>query len=44
MSFKADLAANPGRFNIFEMGGFTVMLDYGHNKASWCSYRYAETL
>lgn len=35
MSFKPDLAANPGRFNIFEMGGFTVMLDYGHNKASY---------
>jgi cyanophycin synthetase len=35
MSFTPDLAANPGRLNIFDMGGFTVMLDYGHNKASY---------
>jgi len=35
MSFRPDLAANPGRFNIFDMGGFSVMLDYGHNKAGY---------
>jgi cyanophycin synthetase len=35
MSFRPDLAANPGRFNIFDMGSFSVMLDYGHNKAGY---------
>mgnify|MGYP001166967578 FL=1 len=35
MSFKPDLDANPGRFNIFDMGEFSVMLDYGHNKAGY---------
>lgn len=35
MSFKPDLEVNPGRLNIFDMGGFTVMLDYGHNKAGY---------
>ncbi|MGE5613945.1 MAG: cyanophycin synthetase [Bacillota bacterium] len=35
MSFKPDLVSNPGRFNIFDMGDFTVMLDYAHNAAGY---------
>ncbi len=34
-SFRPDVTTNPGRFNIFDMGGFTVMLDYGHNIAGY---------
>jgi cyanophycin synthetase len=34
-SFKPDEVLNPGRFNIFEMGSFKVMLDYGHNPAGY---------
>ena len=34
-SFKPDIDTNPGRFNIFEMGKFSVMLDYGHNPAGY---------
>ena len=33
--FKPDTAINPGRFNMFQIGSFTVMLDYGHNKAGY---------
>jgi cyanophycin synthetase len=33
--FKPDTSTNPGRFNIFEMDGFSVMLDYGHNFAGY---------
>lgn len=29
--FRADTAVNPGRLNIIESGGFTIVLDYGHN-------------
>lgn len=35
ISFKPNLSTNPGRFNIFDMGGFSVMLDYGHNVAGY---------
>lgn len=35
LSFRPDMDTNPGRFNIFDMGGFTVMLDYGHNTAGY---------
>ncbi len=34
-SFKPDSVLNPGRFNIFDIGGFKVMLDYGHNPAGY---------
>ncbi|MEN6316991.1 MAG: cyanophycin synthetase [Clostridiaceae bacterium] len=34
-SFKPDISTNPGRFNIFDMGNFSVMLDYGHNPAGY---------
>ncbi|MDP4092820.1 MAG: cyanophycin synthetase [Bacillota bacterium] len=34
-TFRPDLKLNPGRFNIFEMGNFKVMLDYGHNSAGY---------
>ena len=31
-SFYCDEEGNPGRFNIFNIGGVSVILDYGHNK------------
>lgn len=34
-SFKPDLVLNPGRFNIFKIGSFKVLLDYGHNPAGY---------
>lgn len=34
-SFKPDLETNPGRFNLFDMGSFKVMLDYSHNTAGY---------
>ena len=30
-SFAADLKKVPGRFNLLEIGGATVIIDYGHN-------------
>ena len=30
-SFKCDEESNPGRFNVFEVNGGKVVLDYGHN-------------
>ena len=30
-----DSSSNPGRFNVFDMGEFKVMLDYGHNPAGF---------
>ncbi|MFZ5967061.1 MAG: cyanophycin synthetase [Bacillota bacterium] len=35
MSFKPDIEMNPGRFNIFDMGYFKVMIDYGHNHGGY---------
>lgn len=29
--FQTDVSTNPGRFNIFELKGFKVIVDYGHN-------------
>ncbi len=26
---------NPGRFNLYHIGGVRVMIDYGHNRAAW---------
>ncbi|MCX7708757.1 MAG: cyanophycin synthetase [Clostridia bacterium] len=34
-TFKPDLKTNPGRFNMFDMGNFKVMLDYSHNIAGY---------
>lgn len=34
-SFKPDTVSNPGRFNLFDVGSFKVMLDYGHNPAGY---------
>jgi cyanophycin synthetase len=33
--FQPDERDNPGRFNIFQMDGYKVMLDYGHNVAGY---------
>jgi cyanophycin synthetase len=33
-SFGADLDKSPGRFNLLELHGATVIVDYGHNPAS----------
>jgi cyanophycin synthetase len=35
MTFKPDIDSNPGRFNVFDLGEFKVMLDYGHNAAGY---------
>ncbi|WP_010681140.1 cyanophycin synthetase [Acetivibrio cellulolyticus] len=35
VSFLPDTSSNPGRFNIFDMGEFKVMLDYSHNPAGF---------
>lgn len=35
ISFKSDISSNPGRFNIFDVGGINVMLDYGHNTVGY---------
>ncbi len=34
-TFMTDPVTNPGRFNIFDMGEFKVMLDYGHNPSGY---------
>lgn len=34
-TFNPDIKSNPGRFNIFNLGDFRVMLDYGHNPAGY---------
>ena len=34
-TFQPDVELNPGRFNIFDMGEFRVMLDYSHNIAGY---------
>jgi len=30
-TFRADQISNPGRFNVFDLNKFKVILDYGHN-------------
>jgi cyanophycin synthetase len=30
-NFETDAVCNPGRFNIYDLGDFKVILDYGHN-------------
>ncbi len=35
LDFNSDENFNPGRFNIFEMGCFRVVVDYGHNEAGY---------
>jgi len=35
LTFSTDQKNNQGRFNIFELDNFSVMLDYGHNPASY---------
>ncbi|HEY9062874.1 MAG TPA: cyanophycin synthetase [Pseudobacteroides sp.] len=34
-TFIPDERLNPGRFNLFDMGDFKVLLDYGHNPAGF---------
>lgn len=34
-TFHPDTQLNPGRFNIFDMGTFKVMIDYSHNIAGY---------
>jgi len=33
-TFGSDMEKTPGRFNLFEIGGATVIVDYGHNPSS----------
>lgn len=35
-NFVTDVAGNPGRFNMYDLGDFKVILDYGHNLDSYC--------
>lgn len=35
LSFVSDEINNPGRLNIFKVGGFRVVVDYGHNEAGY---------
>ena len=34
-SFYSDELQNPGRFNVFNIKNFRVVVDYGHNIASY---------
>jgi len=34
-SFRCDINTNPGRFNLFEIADFKVLVDYGHNYACY---------
>ncbi|OPX45615.1 cyanophycin synthetase [Ruminiclostridium hungatei] len=34
-TFRPDIELNPGRFNLFDMGAFKVMIDYSHNIAGY---------
>jgi cyanophycin synthetase len=36
-TFVADFEHTPGRFNLFDFNGATVILDYGHNTSSLAS-------
>ena len=36
-SFTSDAQVNPGRFNLFDMGYFKVLVDYAHNIAGYKS-------
>ncbi len=37
LGFYSDEDYNPGRFNIFEIGNFRVVLDYGHNEEGFAN-------
>jgi cyanophycin synthetase len=37
MSFQPDATANTGRLNLFDMGDFQVLIDYGHNQSGYQS-------
>ncbi|HWP97368.1 MAG TPA: cyanophycin synthetase [Syntrophomonadaceae bacterium] len=37
MTFKPDPFINAGRFNLFDLGEFQVLLDYGHNPSGYQS-------
>ena len=34
-TFAADMDKVPGRFNLLEINGATVIVDYGHNATRW---------
>ena len=36
-TFGSDIQTSPGRFNLFEYNGATVIIDYGHNISSLVS-------
>ncbi len=35
MSFQADTTVNTGRLNLFDMGNYQVLIDYGHNQSGY---------
>jgi cyanophycin synthetase len=44
-TFASEMDTLPGRFNLFEIGGATVIFDYGHNVSSLaCLLEVVETL
>lgn len=45
LSFRADPRSNAGRLNLFDLGKFQVMLDYGHNLSGYqCAIQLAQSL
>lgn len=36
-TFFPDIRTNPGRFNIFDMSNYKLILDYGHNPAGYAA-------
>lgn len=45
MSFKPDPVANAGRFNLFDLGDFRVLLDYGHNLSGYqCVSQFVKSM
>lgn len=44
-SFMPDMYFNAGRLNLFNMGGFKVLMDYGHNLSGYDAViRFAKTM
>lgn len=37
LNFNVDMKHNPGRLNLYEVGGINILVDYGHNLAGYKS-------
>ncbi len=42
-TFKTDMGSMPGRFNLMELNGVEILLDYGHNQAAMSALAEAVT-